>query len=82
MKVILEPVSGTAEETLTRARVEIDRALNFRGSVTELKAKGTRIIVQFEINPKWDLLMSEKVKSLKEWIPAKVRTVFNVVRVS
>ena len=82
MKVILEPVSGTAEETLTRARVEIDRALNFRGSVTELKAKGTRIIVQFEINPKWDLLMSEKVKSLKEWIPAKVRTVFKVVRVS
>jgi len=82
MKVILEPVSGTAEETLTRARVEIDRALNFRGSVTDVKAKGTRIIVQFEINPKWDLLMSEKVKSLKEWIPAKVRTVFNVVRVS
>ena len=82
MKVILEPVSGTAEETLARARVEIDRALNFRGSVTDMKAKGTRIIVQFEINPKWDLPDSEKVKSLKEWIPAKVRTVFKVIRVS
>ena len=82
MKVILEPVSGTAEETLARARVEIDRALNFRGSVTDVKAKGTRIIVQFDINPKWDLPEFEKVKSLKEWIPAKVRTVFKVLSVS
>jgi hypothetical protein len=53
--------------------------LNFRGSVTDVKAKGTRIIVQFEINPKWDLPMSEKVKSLKEWIPAKVNSAFRVM---
>jgi len=38
--------------------------------------------VEFEINPKWDLPMSEKVKSLEESIPAKVRTVFKVVSVS
>ena len=82
MKVVLKPLSGTAEKNLERARVEIDRALNFRGSVTDVKAKGTRIIVQFEINPKWDLPESEKVKSLKEWIPAKVRTVFKVISVS
>jgi hypothetical protein len=78
MKVILAPVSGTAEENLERARVEITRVLNFRGSVTSVKAAGTTITVQFEINPKWDLPMSEKVKSLEEWIPAKVRTVFKV----
>ena len=82
MKAILKHLSGTAEGNLDRARVEIDRALSFRGSVTDVKAKGTRIIVQFEINPKWDLPDSEKVKSLKEWIPAKVRTVFKVVSVS
>ena len=43
---------------------------------------GDRIIVEVEINPKWDLPMPEKVKSLKEWIPAKVRTVFKVLSVS
>jgi len=78
MKVILEPVSGTAGENLEQARVAITRVLNFRGSVTGVKAEGTRITVQFEINPKWDLPMSAKVECLKEWIPAKVRTIFKV----
>jgi len=82
MKVILEPVSGTAEGNLDRAKAEINRVLSFRGSVTSVKAEGKRIIVQFDTNPKWDLPESEKVKSLKEWIPAKVRTVFKVIRVS
>jgi hypothetical protein len=82
MKVILEPVSGTAEGNLDRAKAEINRVLSFRGSVTSVKAEAKRIIVQFDINPKWDLPESEKVKSLKEWIPAKVRTVFKVIRVS
>jgi hypothetical protein len=52
--------------------------LAFRGSVTSVKAKDTRIIVDFEINPQWDLPMDEKVGYLKEWIPAKVKTVFKV----
>jgi len=82
MKVILEPVSGTAEENLEQARVAITRVLNFRGSVTGVKAEGTRITVQFEINPKWDLPMSAKVECLKEWIPAKVKVVFKVLSVS
>jgi hypothetical protein len=82
MGVTLEPVSGTANDNLERARLEIERVLAFRGSVTSVKAKGTRIIVEFEINPKWDLPMSEKVKSLEESIPAKVRTVFKVLSVS
>ena len=82
MKVILEPLSGTAKDNLERAKLEIERVLAFRGSVIGVKAKGTRITVEFEINPKWDLPMSEKVESLREWIPAKVRTVFKVVSVS
>jgi hypothetical protein len=82
MEVTLEPLSGTVKDNLERARLEIERVLAFRGSVTSAKAKGTRIIVEFEINPKWDLPMSEKVKSLEESIPANVRTVFKVVSVS
>ena len=56
--------------------------LAFRGSVTSVKAKDTRIIVELEINPKWDLPMDEKVGYLKECIPAKVKTVFKVHGVS
>ena len=82
MKVILKPLSGTAEKNIDRAKTEINRVLAFRGSATNVKATGKRIIVEFAMNQAWDLPESEKVKSLKEWIPAKVRTVFKVLRVS
>jgi hypothetical protein len=78
MYVSLEPVSGTPKEYLDRARAEMERVLGFRGSVTSAKAKEGRIIVKFEINPAWDLPMSEKVKLLKEWIPAKTKLIFKV----
>jgi len=82
MEVILEPVNGTAEGYLDRAEAEITRVLNFRGSVTSVKAKGTRIIVEFDITPKWDLPQAEKESYLREWITAKVRTIFKVHEVS
>ena len=50
--------------------------------MTSVKAQGTRIIVEFEINPKWDLPQAEKERYLREWIMAKVRTIFKVLEVS
>jgi hypothetical protein len=41
MRVVLEPVSGTAEENLDRAKLEIERVVAFRSSVTS--AKGTHM---------------------------------------
>jgi len=82
MIVILRPVSGTPKANLDRAKAEIERVLNFRGSVTSVKAKGDRILVQFEINPDWDLPIAQKEELLKQWIPAKVRSIFKVVSVS
>ena len=80
MTVTLEPISGTTEENLERARLEIERVQAFRGSVTNVKAQGTRIIVEFEINPKWDLPQAEAEKEsyLREWLLAKVKVVFKV----
>jgi hypothetical protein len=78
MEVVMKHVSGTAEANLERAKDEVNRVLSFRGSVTGVKVDGTRITVQFEINPKWDLPMPAKVECLKEWISAKVRTSFKV----
>jgi len=79
--ILLEPVNGTAEEYLDRAEAEITRVLDFRGSVTSVKAKGTIITVKVEVNPKWDLPQAEKESYLTEWIPAKGRTVFKVTNV-
>ena len=72
----------TAKDSLERTRLEIERVLAFRGSVTSVKTKGTRIIVEFEVNPKWDLPQAQKESYLKEWITAKVRTIFKVHEVS
>jgi len=82
MFVILEPISGTPKANLDRAKQEIERVLAFRGSVSEVKVKGDKIIVKFEVSPQWDLPMPEKVKYLEEWITAKVKVVFKVVGVS
>lgn len=81
MIAVLKPVSGTPKGNLERAKDEMERVLAFRGSVTSLKYKGKEIIVEFEINPKWDLSQSEKESYLKEWIPAKVKVVFKVTSV-
>lgn len=78
MKIILEPITGTARDNLNRAKIEVARVLNFRGTVTGARVEGTRIVVEFEVNPKWDLPMNEKVEYLKKWIPAKVKLIFRV----
>ena len=82
MRVTLMPTSGTANANLERAKHEIDRVLGFRGSVDGTKAVGEKIVVNFNINPKWDLSPEQRVSYLKEWISVKVRGVFKVVSVS
>jgi len=82
MKVTLKPLSGSAEPNLERAKHELMRVLSFRGNVTRAKTNGSRVIVEFEINPKWELSPEERVAYLKEWIPAKVKSVFEVLSVS
>jgi len=82
MKVAIKHVSGSAEANLERAKEEITRVLDFRGDVVSAKIKGSNILVEIAISPKWDAPLKEKINYLKEWIPAKVRTVFDVVSVS
>jgi len=82
MKVVLKPIAGTAEANLDRAREEVIRVLSFRGDVTGAKTEGSKIVVEFKVNPKWELTPEEKVNYLLEWIPAKVKSVFKVLNVS
>lgn len=82
MRVVLEPISGTARANVERAREEINRVLNFRGHVTTAEAKGSEILVRFTINPDWDLPLFEKVSYLTAWIEAKVKSVFRVISIS
>jgi len=48
--------------------------------VLSAKAEGERVLLEIEINPKWEL--DNRVRYLKEWIPAKVKSVFQVISVS
>lgn len=82
MRVVLQPISGTAKANVERAKEEINRVLNFRGQVTGAETKGSEIVVRFAINPDWDLPLFEKVSYLTSWIEAKVKSVFKVVSIS
>ena len=82
MKVILKPISGTPEANLERAKHEMERVLAFRGKVESVKALNKTIEVRININSAWDLPKEQKIDSLKEWITAKVRSIFKVVSVS
>jgi DNA-binding protein YbaB len=80
MKVVMKHVSGSAKANLERAKDEMIRVLAFRGDVVSAKASGQRITLKIEINPKWE--NEDKVGYLKEWILAKVKSVFEVISVS
>ena len=80
MKGFLKPVSGKPKANLERAQEEMTRVLGFRGNVVNAEVKSQKIIVGIAINPKWE--SDDKVSYLKEWIPAKVKQVFEVISVS
>jgi hypothetical protein len=82
MKVVMKHVSGTAKANLDRAKEEITRVLGFRGEVVNAKVQGLNIIMEIVINPKWELPQTEKESYLNEWIPTKVKSVFEVISVS
>jgi hypothetical protein len=80
VKVVIKPISGDAQAYLERAKDEMTRVLGFRGDVVSAKANGQKITLEIAINPKWE--NEDKVGYLKEWIPAKVKSVFGVIGVS
>jgi len=82
MEVVVKPLIGTAEANLEQAKNELTRVLSFRGDVISAKVEGSKIVLQIVINPKWDAAFQVKVSYLKEWIPAKVRSFFEVISIS
>jgi DNA-binding protein YbaB len=80
MKVVMNHVSGAAKGYLKYAKTELSRVLDFRGDVVSVKAEGDKITLEIKINPKWE--NEDKVGYLKEWISAKVKSVFEVISVT
>jgi DNA-binding protein YbaB len=80
MKIVMKHVSGTAKANLERAKEELTRVLGFRGNVVSVKANGQRITLEIAVNPKWEC--DDRENYLKEWIPVKVKSVFEVISVS
>ena len=82
MKIVLEHIGGNSHPNVDRAREEIIRVLGFRGTVSNAKVDKSRVVVEFEVSPQWDLPLAEKIDYLKRWMPAKVKSVFKVVDLS
>ena len=82
MKIVLEAIGGNGRPDVDRAREEVIRVLGFRGTVSNAKAEKSRVVVEFEVNPKWDLPPQERIEYLRMWMPAKVKSVFKVVDLS
>jgi hypothetical protein len=82
MKIVLEAIGGNGRPDVDRVREEIIRVLGFRGTVSNAKVEKSRVAVEFEVNPKWDLPPQERIDYLRMWMPAKVKSVFRVVDLS
>jgi len=82
VKIVLEAIGGNGRPDVDRAREEVIRVLGFRGTVSNAKAEKSRVVVEFEVNPKWDLPPQERIEYLRMWMPAKVKSVFKVVDLS
>lgn len=82
MKIVLEAIGGTGRPDVDRVKEEVIRVLGFRGTVSNAKAEKSRVVVAFEVNPKWDLPQQERIEYLRQWMPAKVKSVFKVVELS
>ena len=82
MKIVIEAIGGNGRPDVDRAREEIIRVLGFRGTVSNAKVEKSRVAVEFEVNPKWDLPPQERIDYLRMWMPAKVKSVFRVVDLS
>jgi hypothetical protein len=82
MKIVIEQIGGNNHPNVDRAREEIIRVLGFRGTVSNAKAEKSRVVVEFDVSPQWDLPLEEKIDYLKMWMPAKVKSVFKVVDLS
>jgi hypothetical protein len=82
MRIVLEAIGGNGRPDVDRAREEVIRVLGFRGTVSGAKAEKSKVVVEFEVNPKWDLPPEERIEYLRMWMPAKVKSVFRVVDLS
>jgi len=80
MEVVMKPLTGTAEANVERAKDEVNKVLKFRGEVISGRTDKSRIILTINVNPSWE--SDNKVGYLKEWIPSRVSTVFEVLSVS
>ena len=82
MKIVIEQIGENIRPDVDRVREEVIRVLGFRGTVSNAKAEKSRVVVEFDVSPQWDLPREEKIDYLKMWMPAKVKSVFRVVDLS
>ena len=65
MKVYLEPMYGDPESNVERAKIQLAKALGFRGSIIETKVKGRYIMAEIKISTRWELPPRRPLKSTR-----------------
>jgi hypothetical protein len=77
MKVYLEPMFGDAKSNIERAKIQLAKALGFRGMVTETRAERGHIVAAIKISTRWELPPLERESYLRHWLQSNVHN-FNV----
>ena len=74
MKVYLKPLYGDTYSNTERAKIQLIKALGFRGTIINIKADSKHIMAEVKISTRWELPPKERVKYLQKWLPKSVRS--------
>lgn len=72
MKVYLAPMYGDSESNMERAKIQLAKALGFRGTITDIRAERGHVAAEIKISTRWELPPRERVKYLQKWLPTRV----------
>ena len=72
MKIYLEPMYGDPETNIDRAKIQLDKALGFRGSIDDIRVEGRYIQAEIRISTRWELSPRQRQRYLEEWLPTRV----------
>ena len=72
MKVYLEPMFGDTYSNTERAKIQLAKALGFRGTIADIKAERKYIVAEIKVSTRWELSPREREKYLRDWLPTRV----------
>jgi hypothetical protein len=63
---------GDTYSNTERAKIQLTKALGFRGTIADIKAGRKYITAEIKISTRWELSPTEREKYLRDWLPTRV----------